>query len=189
MATVDRSVTTAGASATVTAPHAQPASAPDDAAVVSERRALMDKASVSRSASRPASVAVQRAIQSRALTVSQQAVTGRVNESVAPADPRDIAMIMLADYGWTDQYACLDQLYISESNWNPYAENPTSGAYGIPQSLPAEKMATAALTGVPTRRLSWSGGSTTSRPAMELPAAPGTSSRPTTGTDRISRAA
>ncbi len=84
-------------------------------------------------------------------------MTGGVNEFVAPTDPRDIAMLMLADYGWTDQYACLDQLYISESNWNPYAENPTSGAYGIPQSLPAEKMATAGSDWRTNRRLSWRG--------------------------------
>ena len=28
-----------------------------------------------------------------------------------------------------------------ESNWNPTAQNPSSGAYGIPQSLPGSKMA------------------------------------------------
>ena len=30
-----------------------------------------------------------------------------------------------------------------ESGWNPHATNPTSGAYGLPQSLPAGKMAAA----------------------------------------------
>jgi hypothetical protein len=30
-----------------------------------------------------------------------------------------------------------------ESGWNPFATNPTSGAYGIPQALPAGKMASA----------------------------------------------
>lgn len=101
------------------------------------------KGQVSRSSQRPALVTVQRATKNQAMTVSHQAVTGRVTESVEPTNPRDIALLMLADYGWTDQFSCLDQLYISESNWDPAATNPTSGAYGIPQSLPAEKMATA----------------------------------------------
>ena len=60
------------------------------------------------------------------------------------AGPREIAREMLPEYGWDSvQYSCLDQLWISESNWDHTATNPTSGAYGIPQSLPAEKMASA----------------------------------------------
>ncbi len=99
---------------------------------------------VSRSADRPAHPAVQRATKNDALPISHQRVTGRVTESIAPTEPREIAALMLADYGWSsDQFSCLDQLYISESDWNPSATNPTSGAYGIPQSLPAEKMASA----------------------------------------------
>jgi hypothetical protein len=65
-------------------------------------------------------------------------------ESLVPEDPREIAQSMLDDYGWdSTEYECLDQLWISESNWDHTAENPSSGAYGIPQSLPPEKMATA----------------------------------------------
>jgi hypothetical protein len=64
--------------------------------------------------------------------------------SLVPDDPREIAQSMLDDYGWdSTEYECLDQLWISESNWDHTAENPSSGAYGIPQSLPPEKMATA----------------------------------------------
>ncbi len=60
------------------------------------------------------------------------------------ADPRSIAQSMLAAYGWgSDQWSCLERLWQRESNWNPYAQNPSSGAYGIPQSLPGSKMATA----------------------------------------------
>lgn len=114
-----------------------------DDADASARVSTADKEQVSRSASRPALFSVQRATKNQALTVSHQGVTGRVTESVAPTDPRDMAMLMLADYGWSDQFSCLDQLYLGESNWNPSAMNPSSGAYGIPQSLPGEKMATA----------------------------------------------
>jgi type II secretory pathway pseudopilin PulG len=45
-------------------------------------------------------------------------------------------------YGWTGpQWACLDALWTGESGWNHLAVNPTTGAYGIPQALPAVKMA------------------------------------------------
>lgn len=37
----------------------------------------------------------------------------------------------------------LDYLWTRESGWNQFAKNPHSGAYGIPQSLPATKMASA----------------------------------------------
>lgn len=40
-----------------------------------------------------------------------------------------------------DQMSCLDSLWARESGWNELAENPSSGAYGIPQALPGDKMA------------------------------------------------
>ncbi len=68
--------------------------------------------------------------------------------STAPAtpagSPRQIAMGMLAGYGWSaSEFGCLDSLWERESGWNPDAENPYSGAYGIPQALPGSKMASA----------------------------------------------
>jgi hypothetical protein len=39
------------------------------------------------------------------------------------------------------QMACLDKMWTKESNWRTTAENASSGAYGIPQALPASKMA------------------------------------------------
>lgn len=66
-------------------------------------------------------------------------------EDLSDEDPRTIAKAMLADYGWSlDQFGCLDSLWERESRWNPYAENSSSGAYGIPQSLPGSKMASVA---------------------------------------------
>lgn len=41
------------------------------------------------------------------------------------------------------QYNCLVQLWEHESGWRVDAENASSGAYGIPQSLPGSKMAAA----------------------------------------------
>lgn len=37
-------------------------------------------------------------------------------------------------------YACLDAIATRESHWNPKARNRTSGAFGIFQALPPEKM-------------------------------------------------
>jgi hypothetical protein len=46
--------------------------------------------------------------------------------------------------GWgMEQYSCLVKLWNRESNWNPIAQNRSSGAYGIPQALPGIKMASA----------------------------------------------
>jgi hypothetical protein len=41
------------------------------------------------------------------------------------------------------QFSCLEPLWQRESGWNTYAQNPSSGAYGIPQALPGDKMASA----------------------------------------------
>jgi len=41
------------------------------------------------------------------------------------------------------QFSCLDALWQHESDWDPTAENPSSGAFGIAQALPAAKMASA----------------------------------------------
>ncbi|MBT1174379.1 G5 domain-containing protein [Bifidobacterium sp. LC6] len=47
-----------------------------------------------------------------------------------------------AQRGWTgNDWDCLVKLWNRESSWLWYAENAYSGAYGIPQSLPASKMA------------------------------------------------
>lgn len=67
---------------------------------------------------------------------------------VAPApDPgtaKAIAYDLVLAMGWgEDQYGCLVALWTRESQWNASAMNPYSGAYGIPQALPGNKMASA----------------------------------------------
>jgi len=58
--------------------------------------------------------------------------------------PEQIAQQMLSKYGWSSsQFSCLYPLWYHESGWNPSAENPGSGAYGIPQSMPGSQMASA----------------------------------------------
>ncbi|MCZ0981925.1 transglycosylase SLT domain-containing protein [Streptomyces diastatochromogenes] len=55
------------------------------------------------------------------------------------ASPKAYAKSVLS----TTQFFCADAVFTRESNWNPYATNPTSGAYGIAQALPARKYASA----------------------------------------------
>jgi hypothetical protein len=60
-----------------------------------------------------------------------------------PGSAKAIAKQLLAAKGWGEnQYNCLVSLWNKESGWNVYAANP-SGAYGIPQALPGNKMASA----------------------------------------------
>jgi murein DD-endopeptidase MepM/ murein hydrolase activator NlpD len=61
----------------------------------------------------------------------------------AKKDPKAAARQLMPEFGFGQgQWSCLDRLWIGESGWKWNAENPSSGAYGIPQSLPARKMAT-----------------------------------------------
>ena len=65
---------------------------------------------------------------------------------VGVTDPREIAQQILDnkfDYG-SDQFSCFDWIIKHESNWNVHAQNASSGAYGLPQSLPGSKMASVA---------------------------------------------
>lgn len=61
-----------------------------------------------------------------------------------PGSAKAIARDMVSARGWDEgQYNCLVSLWNKESGWNVFALNKSSGAYGIPQSLPGNKMATA----------------------------------------------
>lgn len=61
-----------------------------------------------------------------------------------PGSAQAIAHAMLQARGMgDDQFNCLVALWNKESHWNVYAHNASSGAYGIPQALPGEKMASA----------------------------------------------
>lgn len=55
-----------------------------------------------------------------------------------------LAVPYIVESGWSyRQFTCLDRLWTRESSWNHRARNAASGAYGIPQALPAAKMASA----------------------------------------------
>jgi hypothetical protein len=62
----------------------------------------------------------------------------------SPGSNKATAKGMLASFGFgQDQWGCLESLWTKESGWNERAMNRYSGAYGIPQSLPGSKMASA----------------------------------------------
>jgi Transglycosylase SLT domain len=66
--------------------------------------------------------------------------------------------LMMEQYQWGKvQFACLNRLWTKESNWNYKAHNYKSGAHGIPQALPANKMAliSADWRTNPVTQISW----------------------------------
>jgi hypothetical protein len=78
-----------------------------------------------------------------------------------PADPGSaeaIAQSLMPSYGFSvsGQYGCLYDLWERESGWVYDAEN-ASGAYGIPQALPGDKMASAGPDWEtdPTTQIKW----------------------------------
>ena len=104
-----------------------------------ERRAAAKRAAERRAAQRRAAAA---------RAAAQQATGGTASTPAAPAapsgSPQQIASAMLGSFGWpSSEFRCLQSLWNAESGWNPYASNPSSGAYGIPQALPGSKMASA----------------------------------------------
>jgi hypothetical protein len=61
---------------------------------------------------------------------------------VNPNSNRGLGYHLMLQFGVAaDQWQYLDALWQRESGWNHLAENASSGAYGIPQSLPGSKMA------------------------------------------------
>lgn len=68
----------------------------------------------------------------------------RSAERTDPSGSKAIAAQMVTERGWSaSEFTCLESLWQKESGWNHTAENRSSGAYGIPQSLPGNKMASA----------------------------------------------
>jgi hypothetical protein len=100
------------------------------------RLAAQRRAAARRAAALAAQQAAQRAAQPPASSAPSPATPS--------GSPQQIAMAMLSSFGWSSsQFGCLQSLWNRESGWNPSATNPTSGAYGIPQALPGDKMASA----------------------------------------------
>jgi hypothetical protein len=93
----------------------------------------------------PARKATTGAKQAAHQAPAQQAQPAQVAAVTTPSgSPEQIAEQMLSQFGWSaSQFSCLQPLWQQESGWNVTAENPSSGAYGIPQALPGSEMASA----------------------------------------------
>ncbi|WP_436525371.1 hypothetical protein [Actinoplanes sp. HUAS TT8] len=66
--------------------------------------------------------------------------------------------VAMRDRGWADsEWSCLQTLWNGESGWRWNARNASSGAYGIPQALPATKLASAGADwrDNPATQISW----------------------------------
>jgi len=77
--------------------------------------------------------------------------------SNSTADLQAYAFSQLSSqYGISDpaNQAALRQLWQRESGWNPKALNKSSGAYGIPQALPATKIP-GGTASTPTQQIDW----------------------------------
>ncbi len=71
---------------------------------------------------------------------AERAARDKAREGIlarAQSNPREVGRLLVADRGWGDaQFGCLNSLWAKESGWRWNADNPTSDAYGFPQSLP-----------------------------------------------------
>jgi hypothetical protein len=105
-----------------------------------DRVAAVAAAQAAAAARREAAKKAAREKARKALAAKKQAILEN-----AQADPRAAARALLPEFGFGDgQWGCLDTLWMGESGWRYTASNSSSGAYGIPQSLPGSKMATIA---------------------------------------------
>ena len=94
------------------------------------------QAAAAAAAAAAAQVPVQVQVQSAPTVVSPR--VGSVTDD--PAGAQAYASSQIGGYGWDgSQFQCLLQLWTRESSWMTDATNPSSGAYGVAQALPASK--------------------------------------------------
>lgn len=109
-------------------------------------RAAADAKAKADAAAKAKAAAAAAAAKTKAAAAEKAKVRSNRGYTPGTGDPREIARQILKNkYNYGDnQYACFNNIIIRESNWQVNATNPSSGAYGIPQSLPGSKMATIA---------------------------------------------
>jgi hypothetical protein len=109
-------------------------------AVAAERHAQ----EVAASKAAAAKAAAHKAAAAKAAAHKAAAAKAHKAAATPSGSPRQIARQMLGQFGWSaSQFSYLEPLWYHESGWNPSAENPSSGAYGIPQALHGSMMASA----------------------------------------------
>ncbi|XAS73037.1 hypothetical protein VUN82_04035 [Micrococcaceae bacterium Sec5.1] len=124
------------------------------AAQAAAEKAAAEKAAAEKAAADQAAAAQAAAEKAAADAAAKQAADAAAAAAAAaaavpkavddPAAAKAYAASILASYGWgPGEMTALNTLWEKESNWRTTATNASSGAYGIVQSLPASKMATA----------------------------------------------
>ncbi|MFI7076008.1 MULTISPECIES: aggregation-promoting factor C-terminal-like domain-containing protein [unclassified Micromonospora] len=106
-------------------------------------RAAAEKARKAEEAARKKAEEERKAREEAAAARAARPYDGPIPASCAEyGGNRKIGCAMMIDAGFKiDQFPCLDKLWNKESGWNHKARNPSSGAYGIPQAYPGNKMA------------------------------------------------
>ena len=81
--------------------------------------------------------------EARRKAAAERAKSKSTTSSQSVADLQSYAHnLVINTYGWSEyDFECLVKLWNRESGWNPNAHNKSSSAHGVPQSLPASKMA------------------------------------------------
>ncbi len=111
----------------------------DQAAVLAQQKAAAAAKSAAAQASKADQVAGRQQQASRSSPRPTYPVPTSCKEFTGN---RQLGCGLLLDAGFNiDQFPCLDKLWTKESHWNTKASNASSGAYGIPQALPGDKMA------------------------------------------------
>lgn len=113
----------------------------DKAAEAKRKAAAEKKAAAKKAAEKKAAAKKAAATKREGASASRSSTRPTASFS---GNPQAYASSMLPSYGWNQsQMGCLVSLWNRESGWRANASNPSSGAYGIPQSLPGTKMASA----------------------------------------------
>jgi len=122
----------------------QVAAAKAEAAKAAARKAAAKAAAARKAAEQAAAQQAAESAQQAQATPTAEPTQPATTVSVPSGSAQQVAQQMLSQYGWSaSQFSCLQPLWALESGWSVTAENPSSGAYGIPQALPGSKMASA----------------------------------------------
>lgn len=72
----------------------------------------------------------------------EEVALAQAGDGRTPQSAQAVAHVLVQAHGWGEgEFQCLVNLWNRESTWNYQAVNPSSGAYGIAQALPGNKMA------------------------------------------------
>ena len=82
--------------------------------------------------------------EARRKAAAERAKSKSTTSSQSVSEMKAYAYSLIIANGWNENdYNAFVQIVNHESGWNPYAKNKSSGAYGLCQSLPANKMSAA----------------------------------------------